>query len=303
MVVAMSEESIQPKTKPPYRILVVDDEAAIRRLITAALVAEGYCVDSAKDGAEAWETLQSNRYNLLITDNSMPKVTGLELVKRLRAQNATLPIVMATGIAPREGLGPHPNLGIKAIILKPFTIQEMLSTVAKVLRGVDDENKAPLTASGSEDDGVSQSGKPAEAPFPANPTQRILVVDADRDFRVLYADALSDPGVQVDLAEDGAAGWQALQTRDYSLLITENDLPNLTGVQLITKLRAAKMALPVVMAAARLPVHDLAQNPSLQLAATLAKPFAIDVLRATVKIVSGAGGNLGPKPNVCAGIS
>jgi len=79
--------------------------------------------------------------------------------------------------------------------------------------------------------------------------------------------------------------------------------PNLTGVQLITKLRAAKMALPVVMAAARLPVHDLAQNPSLQLAATLAKPFAIDVLRATVKIVSGAGGNLGPKPNVCVGIS
>jgi len=294
----MSEESIQPKTKPPYRILVVDDEAAIRRLITAALVAEGYCVDSAKDGAEAWETLQSNRYNLLITDNSMPKVTGLELVKRLRAQNATLPIVMATGIAPREGLGPHPNLGIKAIILKPFTIQEMLSTVAKVLRGADDENKAPLTASGSEDDGVSQSGKPAEGPFPAHPTQRILVVDADRDFRVLYADALANPGVEIDAVEDGAAGWEALQTRDYSLLITENDLPNLTGVQLIAKLREAKMALPVVMAATRLPVHDLARNPSLQLAATLVKPFLIDVLRATVKNAASVAGDFGLKTNI-----
>jgi CheY-like chemotaxis protein len=111
------------------------------------------------------------------------------------------------------------------------------------------------------------------------------------------------PASRSILSRTAPPAGKRLQTRDYSLLITENDLPNLTGVQLITKLRAAKMALPVVMAAARLPVHDLAQNPSLQLAATLAKPFAIDVLRATVKIASSAGGNLGPKPNVCVGIS
>jgi DNA-binding response OmpR family regulator len=61
----------------------------------------------------------------------MPNITGLEFVKLLRSQNATLPIVMATGIAPTEELGLHPNLGIKAIILKPFTIREMLSTVAE----------------------------------------------------------------------------------------------------------------------------------------------------------------------------
>jgi len=300
----MKDGAIQPKKRPPCRILVVDDEAAIRKLITAALVADGYSVDSAEDGAEAWETLQSNRYNLLITDNSMPNVTGLELVRMLRAQNATLPVVMATGIAPIEESGPHPKLGIKAIILKPFTIQEMLSTVARVLRGADDHNKAPQTAAatGAEDDGVSQGGKLAGPPFPANTPQRILVVDADRDFRVLYADALTIPGVEVDLVEDGAAGWEALQTRDYSLLITENDLPNLTGVELIAKLRAAKMALPVVMAATRLPVYHLAQNPSLQLTATLEKPFAIDVLRATVKNASSVAGNLGPKSKNCVGI-
>jgi DNA-binding response OmpR family regulator len=60
-------------------------------------------------------------------------------------------------------------------------------------------------------------------------------------------------------------------------------MPKLTGVELVRKLRAAQMALPVVMAAARLPTDELARNPSLQLAATLVKPFSIGALLNTVK--------------------
>ena len=69
------------------------------------------------------------------------------------------------------------------------------------------------------------------------------------------------------------------------LLITEHDLPRLTGVELVRKLRAARMALPVVMAAGRLPTHQLARNPSLQFAAMLLKPFGVDELLDTVKKV------------------
>ena len=120
----------------------------------------------------------------------------------------------------------------------------------------------------------------ASAPleFQTNPPQRILVVDEDCDLRLLYTDALARPGYHVDGAEDGAAGWKALQASNYNLLITENDLPDLSGVELVRKLRAARMALPVVMATGTLPTDELARNPSLQLAATLVKPFAIDAL-------------------------
>ena len=116
----------------------------------------------------------------------------------------------------------------------------------------------------------------------AIPPRHILVVDEDRDLCRLYADALTRPGYCVDAAEDGAAGWAALQASRYHLLITENDLPNLTGVELVRKLRAARMALPVVMAAERLPAEELVRNPSLQLAATLLKPFTVDALLDTV---------------------
>jgi two-component system response regulator CpxR len=133
------------------------------------------------------------------------------------------------------------------------------------------------------------------------PRHRILVVDDDSDLRLLYTEALSRPGYHVDAAEDGAAGWKALQTNNYNLLITEHSLPKLTGVELVRKLRAAHMAVPVVLAAVRLPTYELAQNPSLQLAAMLPKPFYISELLETVRAVLCVADNaceqIAPPPN------
>jgi two-component system response regulator GlrR len=114
---------------------------------------------------------------------------------------------------------------------------------------------------------------------------RILVVDQDSDLRRLYSDVLVPSGYHVVAAEDGAAGWEALQANSYKLLITEHNLPKLTGVELVRKLRSVHTALPVVMAAERLPLHLLAQNPSLQLAAMLRKPFYVSQLLETVRVV------------------
>ena len=134
---------------------------------------------------------------------------------------------------------------------------------------------------------ISEAGAPAGAPRhrPASSSHRILVVDDDSDTRLLYGFVLTRPGYFVEVAEDGAAGWEALQANRYNLLITEHEMPKLTGVELVKKLRAARMALPVVMAARRLPLEELARNPSLQLAATLSKPILADALLDTVKSV------------------
>ena len=111
------------------------------------------------------------------------------------------------------------------------------------------------------------------------------MVDDDSDIRLLYTNALAHPDCRVDTAEDGAAGWEAIQVNNYNLLITEHSLPKLTGVELVRKLRAARMAVPVVMTAVRWPTRELVQDPSLQLAAVLPKPFYISQLVETVKAV------------------
>ena len=138
-----------------------------------------------------------------------------------------------------------------------------------------------------QDIGTSHLGEPAtaQAACRAAPCYRILVVEDDSELSVLYGSVLTRLGCLVDVAQDGAAGWEELQTKGYDLLITEQEMPNLTGVELVKMLRAARMALPVVMAARRLPLEELAKDPSLQIAATLAKPFLADAFLNTVESV------------------
>jgi len=114
---------------------------------------------------------------------------------------------------------------------------------------------------------------------------RILVVEKSGDLQLLYTDALAGPGCRVDVAEDGAAAWEALQAHRYNLLITENELPNWTGEALIAKLRSVRMDLPVVLVAGGLPGHEPAPDLPLSCAATLMKPFALDMLLDTVNNV------------------
>ena len=117
------------------------------------------------------------------------------------------------------------------------------------------------------------------------PPHRILVADDSTDVRQLMTDVLAHSGYQVDAAEDGVIAWAALQAKPYDLLITDHQMPRVTGVELVKNLRSARMALPVVMVAGELPTHELARNPSLQLAATLEKPFDVFDLLATVEKV------------------
>lgn len=275
------------QSNPPERILMVEDDQSIRRLNTEVLLRLGYDVDGAEDGAAAWEALGADDYDLMITDNTMPRLSGVELLKKLHAAHMELPVIMATGTLPQAEFTRHPWLQPAATLLKPYTVEELCRTVKKVLREAEDSvgSSQPFlnAALKKNPPPALAASAPTPLPFPPHPAHRILVVDEDRDLRRLYTEALAGPGYQVDAAADGAAGWNALQANPYHLLITEHDLPQLTGVELVKKARAAHMGLPVVMAAARMPTAELARTPSLQLAATLNKPFAVDTLLHTVK--------------------
>jgi DNA-binding response OmpR family regulator len=122
---------------PSNRILVVDDDMVIRLLSLTVLAHSGYRVDTAEDGETAWEALHAENYDLLITDNNMPKVSGVELVKRLRLEDAALPVIMVSGAMPTDELDRNPWLHLAATLLKPFTPGELLGTVEKVLHEKD----------------------------------------------------------------------------------------------------------------------------------------------------------------------
>lgn len=128
---------LEAAVNPPRRILVVDDESYIRQLSTEVLLHSGYHVDAAEDGAFAWDALQLNRYDLLVTDNNMCRLTGIGLVKKLHAARMALPVILVSGAMPTDELNRHPWLQIDATLLKPFTTVELLRTVRQVLCATD----------------------------------------------------------------------------------------------------------------------------------------------------------------------
>jgi len=121
------------QAEPSSRILLVDDDISIRKISAQMLVTSGYQVDTAEDGAAGWEALHAGSYDLLITDNNMPRVSGVELVRKMHSARMTLPVVLATGVIPTEALTWNPSLQLAATLLKPFTMDDLLGIVKKIL--------------------------------------------------------------------------------------------------------------------------------------------------------------------------
>jgi len=128
-----ARESIRCKTRQRPRILVVHDDNDIRALSTEVLIRSGYEVEAAADGAAAWQALNAEHFDLLVTDHEMPSVSGLALLKKLRAARMALPVIVATATYQRTEFTRDPWLQPAAALLMPYTVEEFLGTVREVL--------------------------------------------------------------------------------------------------------------------------------------------------------------------------
>jgi two-component system response regulator RegX3 len=115
------------------RILVVDDEAAIRETVGYALRGEGYEVSDAADGEEALEVARSNGFDVLILDLMLPKLSGVEVCRRLRAES-DVPIVLLTAKDAEVDRVLGLEAGADDYVTKPFSMAELVSRVRAILR-------------------------------------------------------------------------------------------------------------------------------------------------------------------------
>jgi DNA-binding response OmpR family regulator len=114
-------------------ILLVDDEDSIQKLLAYPLEREGYRVLQARDGVEALEQFASERVDLVVLDIMLPKLDGLEVCKRLRAESE-VPIIMLTARDDELDKVLGLELGADDYITKPFSIREFRSRVRALLR-------------------------------------------------------------------------------------------------------------------------------------------------------------------------
>jgi two-component system alkaline phosphatase synthesis response regulator PhoP/two-component system response regulator VicR len=125
---------------PGKKIMAVDDERHIVRLIQVNLERSGYQVVTAFDGPEALKKVESDRPDLIVLDVMMPKMDGFEVLKRLQASPETreIPVIMLTAKAQDADVFRGWASGVSAYLTKPFNPLELLTFVKRILSGRDD---------------------------------------------------------------------------------------------------------------------------------------------------------------------
>lgn len=116
------------------RILVVEDERDLNRVISKRLESEGYSVDRCFDGEEALDFIDVGEFDAIIMDIMMPRINGIEVLKQMRSRNNTTPVLLLTA---RDGIGDRVNgldAGADDYLVKPFAFEELLARIRVMTR-------------------------------------------------------------------------------------------------------------------------------------------------------------------------
>ena len=117
----------------PFNILVVDDEDALRNVLSNELQSEGYSVVSAADGDEAIAILQQKVFDLVLLDIKMPRVDGFEVLRFIKERQANTKVIMLTGFADLKNAIESKKLGAEDFVSKPYDLVDLLTTIERVL--------------------------------------------------------------------------------------------------------------------------------------------------------------------------
>ncbi|GAB2951017.1 MULTISPECIES: response regulator transcription factor [unclassified Streptomyces] len=146
---------MSPAEDDPQRILIVDDEPAVREALRRSLAFEGYGTEVAVDGYDALATAEAYAPDLIVLDIQMPRMDGLTAARRIRATGSTTPILMLTA---RDTVGDRVtglDAGADDYLVKPFELDELFARIRALLRRSSYASAAAAGAEAPDDDILS----------------------------------------------------------------------------------------------------------------------------------------------------
>lgn len=126
------------------KVLIVDDFSTMRRILKNILKQIGFTnISEADDGSTAWEELQKNSFDLIICDWNMPKMSGIELLKKVRADDTykDIPFLMVTAEAQKQNVIEAVQAGVSNYVVKPFTAESISENLRKLYPDYYQNNK------------------------------------------------------------------------------------------------------------------------------------------------------------------
>jgi CheY-like chemotaxis protein len=211
------------------RILVADDDAALREVYAEFLGAHGFEVLQAGNGLEALLQVKHKRPHVVLLDLDMPRLGGAETLKRIRAFDAGIKVVVITGVTDAAAHARVSEMGAVAVLSKPVLLPELLIALRPSPTST---ATAARTPPARESDAISL---------------QILVVDDDAEVRTVFSDYLTLHGHQVQAVADAASALRVLAAAAPDVVLLDIDMPGLTGVESLPAIRALAPTTIVIM--------------------------------------------------------
>jgi CheY-like chemotaxis protein len=247
------------------KILVVDDEVMMRDMLYNLLVKQDYQVMTAVSGEEAIVRVKQNEPDLIILDLMMPKMNGLETLKRIRQIDKSVEVIILTGIAIDDLDKQAQALGVSEIIRKGVGVELFLKSINYAL----DKRRAKKTA-------------PEQ---PKASKGRIMVVDDEAEIRFVLEKFLIKHGYEVVTAQSGEEAIQRITqepSKPPQLVLLDIQMSGMDGLVALKKIKEINNNIGVVMVSG-LTDLDIAQK-AIELGAYdyIMKPFNLEYLEMVV---------------------
>jgi len=120
--------------KNPKSILVAEDEPSVRRLISFKLEKQNFLVEEAENGEEAMEKLCSTSYDILILDLMLPRLDGMQILKKIKKEKIDIPVLILSAKSQEKDITRGFELGADDYLTKPFKSQELIIRVKKLVQ-------------------------------------------------------------------------------------------------------------------------------------------------------------------------
>jgi CheY-like chemotaxis protein len=231
--------------------LVVDDEPETREVFREFLALSGLSVLEAKNGLEALLHVKHHRPAVVVLDLNMPRLGGLDTLRRIRSFDPTIKVAVVTGDTDEVVHQRARALGAAVVLTKPVDLSRLGAALG-------------LSPAGRQ---LADAIRPPASPPPDAPsrpvTGRILVVDDDADVRTTLEEFLAVKGYQTTAAPDGQAALRALGETRPDVVLLDIEMPGLSGIEALTYIRAVAPETRVIMVSGAASVETAKQSLAL----------------------------------------